>query len=298
MALTDKKTIAVLGMFDGMHLGHRAVFERAQRIKMMTGLPIAVFTFRVDVLLPKFGGRRDILLMSAPDRRKEIEALDAGLITEATKDFLDLNPEEFFDSRIKKAFNAGFVVCGEDFRFGKGRAGDVETLKALCEGCGMELCTVPIARGGKPFMPISSTRIREMLREGDITGANELLGHEMYYTLPVESGRQLGRTIGFPTINQRIPEIMVRPKYGVYASRVVIDGTEYPAMTDIGVKPTVESDGSEIMETHIIGFDGDLYGSTVRVYLRGYIRGEKKFRDIGELKEQLASDKENAVTHK
>ena len=296
MSYTDKNTIAVLGMFDGMHIGHRAVLENARRIKMMTGLPIAVFTFMGSAMLPKYGGRRDVLLMNDEDKLAELRAQGAAVITRAGSDIFGYTPEQFFNYLIKEKFGAKHVVCGYDFRFGKDRAGDIHTLRELCEANGMKLSTVPTTRGGDPYLPISSTRIRDLVREGEAEKAAELLGHEMYYTLPVVSGKQLGRTIGFPTVNQQIPDFMVRPKYGVYAARAVIDGTDYPAMTDIGVKPTVQSDGEEIMETHIIGFEGDLYGRTVRVYLRRFIRGERKFESLDELRLQLENDR-NECSH-
>jgi len=140
-------------------------------------------------------------------------------------------------------------------------------------------------------VPVSSTLIRELIRKGDVAGANEQLGHRFSLELPVLHGKRLGRTIGFPTINQVIPEFMVHPKHGVYASRAFVDGTVFPAITDIGIKPTVNSDGSEITETHIIGFSGDLYGKNVRIELLAFIREEKKFSGLDELKAQLETDR-------
>ncbi len=288
--------IAVLGMFDGMHIGHRAVFENARFIKMMTGQPIAVFTFSGSSMLPKYGGRRDVLLMSDSDKREAMREQGAVMITEAGSGFFDHTPEEFFELIIKRKFNALHVVCGRDFRFGKDRAGDVYTLNDLCNSCGIRLSAVPITCGGEPYLPVSSSRIRDLIREGETEAAAELLGHEMYYTLPVLHGKELGRTMGFPTINQVIPDYMVHPKRGVYASLAEIPGDEreYPAITDIGVKPTVGSDGTEIMETHMIGYTGDLYDKTVRVKLHSFIRPEQKFEGLDDLQKQLISDKKAA----
>ena len=199
-------------------------------------------------------------------------------------------------------YDAAYVVCGEDYRFGKGGAGDTGTLAALCADAGIGFETVPpvLADGEK----VSSTGIRELIRGGDIEGARRLLGHDLYYTLPVLHGKQLGRTIGFPTANQELPPFMARPKRGVYAGFACVGDTVhpfspgrlYPAITNIGVKPTVKADEAENMETHLIGFDGDLYGKAVRVYLNSYIRGERKFGSLDELREQLESDKKYALT--
>ena len=144
---------------------------------------------------------------------------------------------------------------------------------------------------------ISSTRIREHIRKGEIEQANRLLGYELWYRLPVVRGNEIGRTISFPTINQIIPETNIVPRYGVYKSYVEVDGKQYHGVTNIGVKPTVtRRDGTgAVMETHIIDYSGDLYGRNIAVALVRFIRPEVKFSGLDELKQQIARDKENAL---
>ena len=287
---TQKKTSAALGFFDGLHLGHRAVIEAAGKAGGKLGIPLAVLTFRGEPELPKFAGRHDMGLMTYGDREDMLRALGAQhIFAYDFADIRDMQPEAFFGKIVAGEMNAGYVVCGEDFRFGKDGSGDVRLLGELCEERGIGFETVPpVCVNG---VPVSSTLIRELIRKGDVSGANEQLGHRFSLELPVLHGKRLGRTIGFPTINQVIPEFMVHPKHGVYASRAFVDGTVFPAITDIGVKPTVGSDGSEITETHLIGFSGDLYGKNVRIELIRFIREEKKFSGLDELKAQLETDR-------
>jgi riboflavin kinase/FMN adenylyltransferase len=142
--------------------------------------------------------------------------------------------------------------------------------------------------------PISSTRIRRCLQEGDIELANKMLGYPFTFRSEVLHGDARGRTLGFPTVNQRLPEGLCVPKFGVYESRAEVDGKLYKAFTNIGLRPTYRVE-TPLCETHIFDFDGDLYGKTVRVELIRYIREEKIFSDINELKEQLTNDKSSIV---
>lgn len=293
--MTDnEKTSVALGFFDGMHIGHKAVIDGACDAAKREGLVPAAFMIRERPRLPKFGSRIDIFItpydvkVSVLEENFGIRSLYAPFFEEIK----DLTPEVFFERDIIGVLNAGYVVCGEDFRFGKNRAGDPALLASLCERAGIGFEAVPpVCVGGEK---VSSTMIRELIRAGDVKTANSLMLKILSYALPVVHGKELGRTIGFPTINQEIPPFMVHPKHGVYISYAVLDGKEYPAITNIGVKPTVKDDGAENMETHIIGYDGDLYGETVKVCLCGLIRDERKFGSLGELQKQLEEDRKTA----
>lgn len=190
---------------------------------------------------------------------------------------------------LKERLCAAYVVCGYDFRFGRGGEGNPGILSALCGEYGIVCEIVPPVRLDGEV--VSSTEIRRLIRLGEIEKANRFLGYELSYALPVIKGNEIGRTIGFPTINQMIPDYMVRPKNGVYKSWAVVNGKTYRGITNIGVKPTVTDRGEVVTETHIIGFCGDLYGQTVKIALRAYLRGEMKFDSLSALKAQLAYDK-------
>ena len=292
-----EKTAAALGFFDGVHMGHKAVLRSAFEASVRLGVTPAAFTFEGEPALPKFAGRRDMTLITREDKKEALLAGGMKLIFHSDFEKIrDMSPEVFFENIIIGQMHAVFVACGGDFRFGKDGKGTSELLVKLCEAHGIEYEIVPaVCIDG---VPVSSTHIRELIREGDVYTAIKLLGRWYTLTLPVLHGRELGRTMGFPTINQVIPDFMVHPKHGVYASLVDIPGEswEYPAITDIGVKPTVDSSGSEIMETHILRYSGDLYGKTIRVKLHRFIRPERKFADLDKLKEQLISDKKTAET--
>ena len=297
--MTEKgKTAVALGFFDGMHTGHQEVISAACAAAKRYGYVPAAFMMREKPKLPKFGGRIDVFITPYPAKVSALEK-EFGIrriyapFFEAIK---DLSPEEFFERDLIGVLNAAYVVCGVDFRFGKDRAGSISTLAGLCERAGIGFEAVPpVCIGGER---ISSTMLRELIRTGDVEGANRIMLRPLTYTLQVVHGKQLGRTIGFPTINQEIPHFMVHPKRGVYASEVTVQGVRYPAITNIGTKPTVKSDATENMETHIIGFDDDLYGSDVSVALLRYLRDERKFDSLDELKNQLESDKNSVLTQK
>ena len=289
-----ERTAVALGFFDGLHIGHQAVIHSAVEAGKRLGTPVSVMTFRGEPELPKFGGRHDICLMTYDDKERLLTGLGAEhIFAYEFRDIRDMSPEDFFRNIVIETMNAAYVCCGGDFRFGKGGRGNALLLGELCVQYGMGFEIVPPVCIGD--IPVSSTRIRELIRGGDTEGAAVMLGRRLSYTLPVLRGRALGRTIGFPTINQEIPAFMVHPKRGVYSSTVILDGKEYAAVTNIGVKPTVKSDDAENMETHIIGFDGDLYGKAVRVELLRFIRGERKFGGLGELRQQLEADKKTVI---
>lgn len=301
-----ERSSVALGLFDGVHAGHQAVIRCAAEIAHKTGGDLGILTFGPqNGGMPKFGGRSDVCIMDFQSRIDELFRAAGGechIDSPYFSEIRDLSPEEFFDIYILRRNSAANVVCGEDFRFGRDRAGDTGTLAALCKKAGIGFETVPpvCIDGGK----VSSTRIRENIRNGDIPAAKRLLGHDLYYTLEVLHGKQLGRTIGFPTVNQELPAYMARPKRGVYAGYASVSepgdpvkfGALYPAITNIGVKPTVKDDETENMETHLIGFDGDIYGRMVRVYLNSYIREERRFESLDELREQLEADRQCALT--
>jgi len=289
-----KKTAAALGFFDGLHLGHKAVISKAYEAGERLGIPMSVLTFSGEPALPKFGGRRDMCLMTYEEKKDMLRLCGAKYIAAYKFSRIRyMSPEAFFKEIILHDMNAAYIACGEDFRFGRGGKGDATLLGELCRKHGTELEVVP--QYCVDGVPVSSSNIRALIRDGKVYEALKLLGHGFSFTLPVEHGRQLGRTMGFPTINQRIPEFMVHPKRGVYASYTFVDGTAMRSITNIGTKPTVKDDDSENMETHILGYDGELYDKNIRVELIRFIRPEKKFGSLDELKAQLESDKNAAI---
>ena len=262
---------AALGSFDGLHLGHRQVIGNTLSSH---GLLPAVVTFQQN---PSASLKeKPVPLLTTNEQKLDLlEEIGVDTVYLLSFDQIrDMEPEDFVDAlyqvcRVRK------LCCGFNFRFGKNGRGDAELLKTLCREKGIELCVVPpVAIGGEP---VSSTRIRACLEQGDVQQAGQLLGRPFGYDFEVTHGRQLGRTWGTPTINQPFPAGYVLPRFGVYASLVEVDSKKYYGVTNIGVKPTVGSDCAL----------SDLYGKKVPVELLDFIRSEKKFDSLDELKNEI-----------
>lgn len=284
MTLPSAERALALGSFEGLHIGHRAVICQAAGVK---SLRAAVLTFSGN--LPKADAGR---LMS--DARRDSLLSHMGIDERIVLDFeavRNLTPEEFVRDVLKDRLNVRLCTCGFNFRFGKNGAGDVTTLQNLGEQYGIRVIAVdPIEVDGDA---VSTSRIRRCLAEGDMAGANRLLGFPYTLDFEVVHGRGLGKTLGTPTINQPLPKDFTLPRFGVYASVVVADGKMTYGVTNIGVKPTVGSE-APIAETWIPTYEGDLYGQAVRVMPIGFLRDEQRFESLDDLQNQIKEDGEKA----
>ena len=283
-----EKIIYALGYFDGVHLGHQALLDAcchmAEKENCRRG--IVTFSGHPDTLLL---GTEPELINTDWDRKKllcqfhmdEVLALpfDEKLMVMPWQDFLVLLQEEYYA--------AGFV-CGSDFRFGQGGAGNAASLQQYCREKGLH-CSV-VQQQYIDGVRVSSTHIRMLLEEGKISEANSFLGHPHMLTGVVIHGKQLGRTIGIPTANLTYPEKLLKMPYGVYACRVQVDGRNYTAMTNIGVRPTVSGEGVTV-ESHLLDFSGDLYGKNMEIWFYDFLRPEYKFSDLSDLQKQVEKDK-------
>ena len=275
-----------LGAFDGLHRGHRAVIDAAMAAARQAGLAPGVFTFEDS---PSGAPA----LQTAEDKLALLAAWGVEWVfTPGFPAVKDLEARAFFEEVLVKKCGARALFCGEDFRFGKGAAGDVDSLRAWCAETGVSLTVVPPVTEGRE--KISSTRIRQAVEAGDIPAANELLGHPFGYTLEVIHGNHIGTGLGTPTVNQALPEGFILPPFGVYASVVEVDGAPYAGVTNIGVKPTVGSD-RVLSETWIQGYSGDLYGRKLSVGLRAFLRPERKFASLDELKAEIERNARQAL---
>lgn len=276
-----------LGIFDGMHMGHRAVISRVVGAEDTRS---AVFTFQQPPwALPK-------------DQAWELQSEDAKAAAFSTlgveevfrADFeaiRGLSPEAFVRTILHELLDARVVSCGFNYRFGKDGAGDAAQLADLCAQYGIRVITVPpVTVDGEP---VSASRIRRAIEEGDIPLAARLLGHSFTLDFAVVGGQKLGRLLGTPTINQPLPPHFVRPRFGVYASSVEVDGRVTHGVTNIGVRPTVGA-SAPLAETWIPGFSGDLYGQKVPVSLVAFVRPETQFDNVEELQRQIFRDEKVA----
>lgn len=286
ISLSEKQnnTSVALGQFDSLHIGHKSVILAANQ----QGLTTMVLTFRRGTL--KKGDSR---CLTTDSQRDEIfESLGVQLLCEPDfNEICNLSAESFVDEILIGVLDAKHVTCGFNYSFGRGASGDARLLERLCAERNIK-CTVlsAVEINGKN---VSSSAIRAYLDEGNAEAAAEMLGRPFSYDFEVIGGRQLGRTLGTPTINQMLPQDFVCPKFGVYASTAEVDDVVYCAVTNIGVKPTVGSD-KPLSETWICDYSGDLYGRNVKVSLIKYLRPEKKFPSIELLKEAILADGESS----
>ena len=282
-----------LGNFDGVHRGHMALLKEATAKGDCTHS--AVWTFRRHPRL--CSGDDGFSVLTTTEQRTALFA-GAGIDIVIFCDFpevKDVAPKDFVRRILYKECRVRRAVCGYNFRYGKNAAGTPEMLSEEMAAVGAEEVTVDAVKSADGTV-ISSSAVRRFLEEGKIEKANDLLGREFCVSLPVSEGQRLGRTLGLPTVNQDFPPQLVIPRHGVYAAKCTIDGTEYKAVANIGVRPTVTNHAENVnCETHIIGFAGDRDGRTITVRLCGFLRDEKKFSSVDELKSAILADEENAL---
>ena len=288
--MTETKTAVTLGSFDGLHKGHIAVIACAFEMQKKHGLLPLVLLFDKHPMLTVSGKAPDMILQPAL-RDELIAQTGAGRRIVSFREVRDMSCREFFEKILIEKLNAGGVCCGWNYRFGKNNEGGIDELRALCTEYGVELMiTPPVDLDGKP---VSSTRIRQAVENGDIPLANAMLGREFRYKLTVVDGQHRGRLIGAPTINQRFEDGFVIPRKGVYASATLVDGVLYPSVTNIGLRPSFENEDFR-SETCILGFSGNLYGQEIEVRLLEYLRDEIKFGSVEELSAQIKADAEKS----
>lgn len=265
----DKRISVALGNFDGMHLAHNTVVTGGD-----------------DAIIYCVNNRFSLLQRSIFERR-----FPNAIFPDFEK-IKNMPAEDFINNVLINQFNAGMVLCGFNFRFGKGATWTALDLREYLEE--KDIWVRILEHLDYKDEPISSTRIRSAIANGEIEDANVMLGYNFTFESEVIRGDQRGRTINFPTINQHLPDGLVVPRFGVYESRIFVDDVEYKGFTNIGVRPTWRVD-KPLCETHIFDFNDDLYGKLVRIELVRYIREERVFSSVDELREQLIYDKSSIV---
>ncbi|MBE7033903.1 MAG: bifunctional riboflavin kinase/FAD synthetase [Ruminococcaceae bacterium] len=282
-----KATSIALGFFDGVHIAHQKIIKSAVDFANENSLtPIALSFDKspLEILCPE----KVRYITTLEGKQEIIEKLGAKAeFLTVSKDLLNMSPEDFIEKILVNKYNVKHIVCGYDYRFGKGGKGDTELLCKMGENLGftVEILDCEVLWGEK----ISSSRIRELISEGNIESANELIGRNFSLSGEVCEGKHLGRKLGFPTANVFFGKHTIIPKNGVYKTIVTVKGNGYPAITNTGINPTV---GGEALrtETYIPDFEGNLYGEKINIEFIGFIREEKKFDNIEELKKQIQAD--------
>ena len=274
----------MIGKFDGLHLGHRALISAMKEQSEELSKVIMSFVMNGS-------GTKEILNEREKIALCEELGLDAYMHVEFDDKIRNMSPESFVSECLHKKLNAKAVYVGSNFRFGKNRAGDTDMLKKLCGEFGIKVVVIPgITVHG---IPVSATEIRKRICSGDMREASELLGMPYFVSGTVIKGRQLGRTMKFPTLNLMPEKEKILPPNGVYMTETVINGQKFPSITNVGTKPSVTDEMTVFAETHLLHFPKEEepgYGSEIRVEFLDFIRPERKFGSIEELYMQIEQD--------
>lgn len=288
--ISNNKTCVALGNFDGVHLGHRCIIQSAIDHANLSGAISCVYTFR-NHTSEALGNKKNILTENS--LKEDIFAslgVDA-LYYDEFESIRQMSPSEFCKSIIQEKLNAECVFCGENYRFGYMGSGDTDTLRKELDSLDIRTVVVPYFKIDDTI--ISSTLIRSLISDGDLKKASTMLGRPYSLSGKVLHGKHLGRTLGFPTLNISIAENRVIPKFGVYISECKLGGKLYMAVSNIGMRPTTDSDIPNVSvncETYLFDYSGDAYGEDITVYLHEMIREEMKFASVEQLKERIYKD--------
>ncbi len=287
-------SVVTVGSYDGVHKGHRMIIARMVAVAESRNLRNVVVTFEPHprrVLKEAFSG--PLGLLTTLDEKIDLlagEGVDLLFIIRFTADFAARSSDDFIRNVLVRLLGAKSIIVGYDHAFGRDRSGGCHTLETLGRELDFDVEVVDEVRIGNEHF--SSTRIRTLLESGRIEEANEFLGSPYLITGTVAHGDKRGREIGFPTVNLVLSDLnKLLPLAGVYMAQTVLHGESFMAMMNIGVRPTVSTDGIKTVEAHIIGYSGTLYGQIIRFSLLRFIREEKKFLTFEELKIQLEKDK-------
>jgi riboflavin kinase/FMN adenylyltransferase len=288
-----RRPVLALGNFDGVHRGHRKILDRVQRVATEHAATALVMTFDPHPPRVVRPDKAPPLLMTTPQRLEAIAAagVQGAAIVRFTRELSQWQPETFVQAVLVEWLRVAEVWVGANFLFGHDRAGNFTLLRTLGQRYGFKAEKIDPVRY-KDFV-VSSTRIRRLIGEGRVDEAGALLGHQYYVDGTIVEGDRRGRTIGFPTANLRTDNELL-PPHGVYATTTTIGGVVRPAVTNVGVRPTVVASGRTQVETHIFNFDQDLYGQQVRVGFVQRIRDERAFESIDALRAQIGADCDRA----
>ena len=290
------RAIVTSGTFDGVHVGHQKILIRLREIAQSEGGETVVLTFWPHPRTVVANDSPNLKLLSTLAEKIDLlrqNGINHLLVVPFTREFSELSSEEYIQQILVEKLGTKKLVIGYDHRFGRNREGGFDYLEANAARFGFEI--EEISRQEIDHLTISSTKIRQALEAGNVLVANELLGRNYTFTGLVAKGRQLGRTLGFPTANVQIPETFkLIPADGVYAVRAHVRENSYGGVMNIGLRPTVSGTG-RTQEVHLFDFNEDIYGETLTVELVAFVRAEQKFNGLEALKSQIELDRTRAM---
>lgn len=294
LPLGGPRRVVAIGAFDGVHLGHQAIIGRAIAVARERGLSAMVVTFTPNPIMVLRPDLHTTVLTQPAFKAALIERVGADelLSLPFTRSLARIRADRFAEMLVSAPVGAGVVVVGRDFRYGSGAEGTVDSLRSFGRGRGLSV-EVPEIVASDDGKPISSTRVRRHISQGDVADVIPLLGRPHSVEGMVVRGDGRGRGIGFPTANVSVADDVAMPRKGVYAARVVLAGGVHPAAVNIGVVPTfVDAESPPLrLEAHLIDYSGgDLYGQRVRVEFVERLRDERRFSGVDELVTQLRAD--------
>lgn len=296
LSVPIQRAVVTIGNFDGVHLGHCQIIQRAiSEARARSGQCIA-YTFRPHPQLALRPGAALSLISTYDEKVELLSSLGVDWIIEEpfSREFSSIEPATFFREVLLGRLSAEAIVVGYDFAFGKERHGHLELLRELCDSAGIQLTVVEPQRVGNEV--VSSSRIRQYLSTGQIESANHLLGRPFSYTGIVIRGEGRGKKLGIPTANLKLENKLALP-YGVYATWAEWNGKKMPSVTNVGVRPTFEEKTADLpvwVETHLLDTKVDLYGSRLKIEFHSQLRDERKFSHVDELVRQIQIDIKNA----
>ncbi|MFT6077581.1 MAG: riboflavin kinase/FMN adenylyltransferase [Rickettsiales bacterium] len=287
-----QNSVLTIGNFDGVHLGHQEILNNAKRIASSENLKSALLTFDphpLKIIRPESNFDRGLFSLSQKlDFLKKKDLVDVVFVSNFDERLANLSAEDFVREILVEKMKIKHLIIGYDFIFGKNRVGDANLLQKLAGIYNFSFHQIA-AKHNLDGQVFSSTKIRNFIENGDVKSAKQMLGRNYQITGSIIKGKQMARTIGFPTANFLPKKDLIKPKFGVYKAKVLIDEKEYSAILNFGVKPTFKA-SEPLFEVHIFDFDHEIYDKEIIVELIDFVREEKKFSGIEELKGQIQKD--------
>jgi len=288
----EKPTIVTIGTFDGVHLGHQKILNRLAEIKAETGFQTLVLTFDPHPRKVLFPEQKDLRLLTLVEEKMALlkqYGVDISVVYPFSRNFSEMDSDRYIHEILCYQLRTKKLVIGYDHRFGKGRSGGIQVLRSAAARGGFEV--EEISAQDIENIAISSTKIRKALEEGQLDYAAEFLGHPYFITAEVVKGKQLGRTIGYPTANLKTEADKLIPGNGVYLIKLEVDTQWHYGMLNIGTNPTTDADQSVKIEVHLFDFNRDIYFKNVRLQFIRRLRDEVTFKGLAELTAALDADK-------
>lgn len=293
----ETPTILTIGTFDGVHLGHQKILARLKELKEKLGLKTVVLTFDPHPRKVLFPEQKDLKIITLIEEKLDLfekYGVDVAVVYPFNKAFSQLEVKHYLEEILLRQLNVKHLVIGYDHKFGKDRKGDINTLKEHADQ--YKFTIEEISKKDIESIAVSSTNIRKAIEEGNIELATNFLGHPFFIKAKVVKGKQLGRTLGFPTANLQIEDSdKLIPKIGVYFVEVIVEGEKHFGMLNVGLNPTTDTDNKLKIEVNIFDFEKDIYNTTITLNFIKWLRDEKKFNNLNELIDAIKADKDNCL---